>query len=294
MKTTQTQTPAAVERQRIASEIWRRVRQTAAFFAAYLLLITLMVCLITTGEISASALLHTVSNQLALWALATVPLIIVVWGRQQSAELSRLFNKGSAQVASKTTAAATTNDPDQLLPESLPDEAVDDEQTFDLHLLLKLCAKSFRPLTERKGIKMNTCIHKNVARMVTGSQSQLGCVLTSLLDNAVKYTECGEIALSVKTLEQSHGYILMRFEVIDTGIGIHRDQQNRLFEMNQTVSDDGQPSLVDVKTIVEGLGGGIGVSSELHHGSTFWFTAILRKKQTDDSDVVHYLHGSLA
>ena len=117
-----------------------------------------------------------------------------------------------------------------------------------------------------------------------GDPLRLGQILLNLTGNAFKFTHHGSITLRVRTLEASHDSILLRIEVIDTGIGIASDHQQRLFSAFEQA--DGSMTrryggtglgLAISKRLVEMMGGEIGVISTPGAGSTFWFSLRLGK-----------------
>jgi len=101
----------------------------------------------------------------------------------------------------------------------------------------------------------------------------------------VKFTESGDISVSVDVLDDAKEKVTLRFSVRDTGIGIPPDQTDHIFERFTQV--DGSSTreyggtglgLAICSGLVELLGGGIGVESELGKGSNFWFTVPLEKQ----------------
>ena len=96
-------------------------------------------------------------------------------------------------------------------------------------------------------------------------------VISNFVNNAIKFTEEGNIRVGYDQLDEAH----LRFYVADTGIGIEPEMQNEIFErfvkLNSFVHGTGL-GLSICRSIVEQLGGEIGVDSELEKGSCFWFT----------------------
>lgn len=138
---------------------------------------------------------------------------------------------------------------------------------------------------EQKGLSLR--IDSSVemtARSFIGDSLRLDQILLNLMGNAVKFTEQGEIALSVRQVEEAAGSVLLRFEVQDTGIGITVDEQKRLFaafeqadsSMTRKYGGTGL-GLAISKRLVVMMGGDIGVNSVPGEGSTFWFTVRLGK-----------------
>ncbi len=129
--------------------------------------------------------------------------------------------------------------------------------------------------------RLNVTVHvsKSVPALVRCDRERLRQVLTHLAGNAVKFTERGEVVLSVEVITTDSATAQLRFSVQDTGIGIPRFFQNRLFEAFSEVS--GSPpgrrggaglGLAISRQLVRMMGGEIGVESEVGVGSRFWFT----------------------
>jgi PAS domain S-box-containing protein len=121
--------------------------------------------------------------------------------------------------------------------------------------------------------------------VLRGDVTRLRQALLNYLGNAVKFTEEGGVVLQAKVLEEDEYDLLVRFEVVDTGIGITADQLPRLFQSFEqadasTTRKYGGTGLGLALTrhLAALMGGETGVDSEPGRGSVFWFTARLQKR----------------
>jgi len=120
-----------------------------------------------------------------------------------------------------------------------------------------------------------------------GDPTRLQQALLNYAANAVKFTETGSVTLRVGPLEDGDDDILIRFEVQDTGNGIAQETLSRLFAAfeqadNSTTRKYGGTGLglAITKKLAQLMGGDAGAESQLGAGSTFWFTARLKKDKT--------------
>jgi len=111
-----------------------------------------------------------------------------------------------------------------------------------------------------------------------GDALRLGQVLINLSSNAIKFTRSGLVEVHIETLERTDSRVLLKFSVIDTGIGIDEAAQTRLFQpfsqadASTTRRFGGSGlGLAICRRLVDLMGGHIGVHSALDEGSTFWF-----------------------
>ncbi len=124
-------------------------------------------------------------------------------------------------------------------------------------------------------------VDKDVPLYLIGDPLRLGQILINYANNAVKFTQHGEINISVHKLDSDReGDVLLRFAVRDTGIGMTPEQMTRLFQSFQqadtsTTRQYGGTGLglAISKNLAGLMGGEVGVESELGKGTTFWFTA---------------------
>ncbi len=137
------------------------------------------------------------------------------------------------------------------------------------------------PRTKEKGLKLIVDIEQ-APRHVRGDPTRITQVLLNYANNAVKFTETGQVAIRARTLEGNDESALVRFELEDTGIGITPEQQGRLFTDFEQA--DGSTTrkyggtglgLAISKRLAHLMGGEVGVASTQGVGSTFWFTARL-------------------
>jgi PAS domain S-box-containing protein len=130
-----------------------------------------------------------------------------------------------------------------------------------------------------KGIEFLANVPSSVPMNLVGDPLRLGQILTNLVNNAIKFTEKGEIRLRTECVECTEARIELQFSVKDTGIGMSTEQVSRLFQpftqadMSTTRKHGGTGlGLAISRKLVEMMGGRIWLQSELNVGSTFFFT----------------------
>ena len=155
---------------------------------------------------------------------------------------------------------------------------VSEKTDFDLHKLVSNTLEMFLPQVEGKGIRLSVRFTPETSFMLQGDPLHLQQVLINLVGNAVKFTSKGTVELRVSTCSQDEGETRLRFEVIDTGIGIPPQALARIFEsftqadqnITRTYGGTGLGTTIS-KQLVELMGGNMGVQSEPGIGSIFWF-----------------------
>ena len=152
------------------------------------------------------------------------------------------------------------------------------EQTdFDLHEMLIRLISMMKHQANSKGIDLLLKISPDTPYKLIGDSNHLRQVFINLVGNAIKFTDSGSVTLEVWPLKQDLGSTTIRFEVIDTGIGISSEAQARIFDSftqadSSTTRKFGGTGLGTTisKQIIQIMGGKIGVNSEVAVGSTFW------------------------
>lgn len=164
---------------------------------------------------------------------------------------------------------------------SMPVNIVD----FDLYALMADVRAMLAVQAQAKGLRLSFHITPRAPQWVRGDKRHLEEILVNLTANAVKFTETGYVTICVDAVERDGGKSRLRFEVVDTGIGIALEAQARIFESftqaDETIIDRFGGTglgLAIVKQLVELLGGRIGVDSTPGSGSTFWFEIDVEEK----------------
>jgi PAS domain S-box-containing protein len=157
-----------------------------------------------------------------------------------------------------------------------------EETEFEIDDVLENLATVASVKTQEKGLELLFNRDPHVPTVLVGDPLRLGQVLINLTNNAVKFTEKGEIVVNIKLLEKSGDKAVLGVSVRDTGIGMTPQQQTKLFQSfsqadTSTTRKYGGTGLglAISKQLVELMGGDIGVESEPDVGSTFSFTVTL-------------------
>jgi len=151
------------------------------------------------------------------------------------------------------------------------------ETTDDLLGLLSL-------KTAEKGLFFHCIVDHRIPEQLQGDPVRLRQILINLANNAIKFTEKGGIIVRVSLEQEEANEVKLLFQVTDTGIGIPENRIDRLFQSfsqvdSSTTREFGGTGLglAISKQLAELMGGAIGIKSLWGHGSTFWFTVVLRR-----------------
>ncbi len=156
--------------------------------------------------------------------------------------------------------------------------------SFNLDKVLENVGNVISEKAATKGLELIFDIDPSVSRHLKGDPLRLGQILINFCNNAVKFTETGEIVVRAEVLEDSPDQQFIAFSVRDTGIGITEEQTGRLFQAFEQADTSTTRrfggtglGLAISKRLVELMGGDVDVESEPGKGSTFRFTARLGK-----------------
>jgi len=161
---------------------------------------------------------------------------------------------------------------------------------FNLDTVLENVITLIGDKAAAKGLELLVDVPRSVPRQLVGDPLRLGQILINYANNAVKFTERGEIDIRVRVERETDGEVQLRFSVRDTGIGIAAEQLNQLFS-SFTQADTSTTrkyggtglGLAISARFARMMDGEVGVDSEPGRGSTFWFTAVLGKGQEGDA-----------
>jgi len=156
---------------------------------------------------------------------------------------------------------------------------------FDLRSTLDEVSDLMALKAHEKGLEFVSSIHRNVPLSFFGDPGRLRQILINLVGNAIKFTEKGEVAIHVFLEEENQKNATIRFEIIDTGIGIPQDRKELLFKPFSQIDSSTTREfcgtglgLTISKQLAEMMGGRIGMESQEGKGSKFWFTAAFERQ----------------
>ena len=161
---------------------------------------------------------------------------------------------------------------------------------FELNDVFSNLSSLISEKCENKGLELVFDVDTNLPNFYYGDPLRIGQILINYTNNAIKFTEKGEIVVRVKIEQEYEKKYLLRFEVCDTGVGLSDEQMVKLFKSFQQADTSTSRKyggtglgLAISKNLANLMDGEVGVNSKSGEGSTFWFTVTVGKSVTNTS-----------
>ena len=172
---------------------------------------------------------------------------------------------------------------------------------FNLREVVDSVLQMFSLKALEKDLLLDCVVNPDVSGKLVGDPNRLQQVIVNLLNNAIKFTEKGSILINVGVVEKISGRdgVMLKFSVIDSGIGIQPEKQSSIFESFKQVDSSHTRNyggsglgLAISSDLVHLMGGEIGLVSNYGEGSIFWFTALFGLPEKDDLAIApQFIHS---
>ncbi len=167
-------------------------------------------------------------------------------------------------------------------------EAID----FNLRLTIEDVVDALTAQASEKRLELAGYIHPDIPSLLKGDSGRIRQVLMNLGSNAIKFTNSGEVVVRAELVKETNDIAVIKFIVSDTGIGIPKEKQQIIFDAFEQADSSTTRvyggtglGLAISKSLVEMMGGEIGVESEPGKGSAFWFAISLEKQNGEEKEV---------
>ncbi|MCD6178682.1 MAG: response regulator [Bacteroidales bacterium] len=162
-----------------------------------------------------------------------------------------------------------------------------DEVPFNIHDVIYGIADLVSNDISKKQLELAIYVEPKIPQTLLGDPVRIKEILLNMINNAIRYTETGQIVIFVERIENTIDKVEVKFKVDDTGIGMNIAKQKALYNTITRMdrlrfldSDEPGITLAVSKKICELMGGEMGFNSEEGNGTSFWFTAQLTKTTT--------------
>jgi len=242
-----------------------------------------------TASLAKSSFLANMSHEIRTPMNAIIGMVAIGMNAQDSERKNYSFNK--IEEASKHLLGVINEILDMSKIEANKLELSPESFNFEKMLHRVISIINFK--ADEKKQKFTVQIDSKIPENLIGDDQRIAQIITNLLGNAVKFTpEGGSIALSADLLSEENGVCVLELKVTDNGIGMTPDQQARLFSpFNQADNNISRRyggtglGLAISKSIVEMMGGTIGVESKQDMGSVFTFTIRVKRSSNRGLEV---------
>lgn len=207
------------------------------------------------------------------------------WGREKAKEeeLTDIFDNILYSAGSLNTLVNDILDYSRIQRKNFVLEKI----PFDLRELMDDLGRFTAMKANRKGLAFHIFVSPDIPSRVTGDQKRLWQVFANLVDNAVKFTEKGEITMKAGLENETDSVVTIGFQIKDTGIGISREKQELIFEsfiqadpsLTRQYGGSGLGTTIS-RHLVEMMGGNICLRSQPGKGSEISFTVVLEKQDS--------------
>lgn len=172
------------------------------------------------------------------------------------------------------------------------------KEKFHLPDCIDQIIETMRPLAHSKKLELMSDLDPEIPIEIIQDERRVRQVLVNLINNAIKFTETGEILIRAELVNKAADFVQIKFIVKDTGVGIPDTQIKHLFESfsqpqaaaNKKFSGVGL-GLAISKQLVDNLGGRIGLESRIGQGSTFFFTIVAETSDVSQQAKISVLNG---
>ncbi len=155
---------------------------------------------------------------------------------------------------------------------------------FNPNELLENCVLLYADNANRKGLELIPVTLPRLSHYLKGDADRINQILMNLVNNAIKFTDKGEVVVSVEVIDEQQDQLLLRFKVADTGIGISDTQRKKLFQKFVQLDSSSTRKyagtglgLAISRQLVELMGGEIQLDSDVGQGTRIWFDLPLKK-----------------
>ncbi len=167
-----------------------------------------------------------------------------------------------------------------------------EKNKFPLRFTLEQIIKLHSPKAKEKGIQIVSSIAEDIPDFLIGDSLRLGQVINNLLNNAIKFTEKGKVEFIVRLESLNENTAVILFEIVDTGIGIPLEYQQKVFEAftqensrNERKYGGTGLGLSISRKLIEIMKSEIHLESELGKGSKFYFSLSLERASSWDQEI---------
>ncbi|MGM0508872.1 MAG: response regulator [Fusobacteriota bacterium] len=165
-----------------------------------------------------------------------------------------------------------------------------ENREFNIRDMIKDIIEMFSLNAHEKGLELVYYIEPNIPEIIIGDSGKIRQILINLINNAIKFTNSGNVFLHARNKTQKNQDIQIEFEIKDTGVGISKDKQKKIFEKftqgDQSYNKEYQGTGLGLsisKQLAIFLGGDIELESKKGEGSTFRFYVNCKKASVDNT-----------